>query len=187
MPEAEGSDVHRALSLEPKGYGLVTLHRPSNVDDPKQLSSILDALTTIGTEKPLVFPVHPRTRKVIENNKLKMSPEKLRLIDPIGYLDFLKLMNYSSIILTDSGGIQEETTALEIPCVTIRENTERPVTIDIGTNVLAGTNRDRIVDEALRLLRDGVRDSRVPDLWDGRAAERIVGVFDKFFSGAGAA
>ena len=97
-------------------------------------------------------------------------------------LDFLKLMKYSSIVLTDSGGIQEETTALEIPCVTIRENTERPVTIDIGTNVLAGSDRDRIVKEALRLLRDGAKGSQVPDLWDGRAAERIVGVFEGFFS-----
>ena len=105
----------------------------------------------------------------------------MRLLDPVGYLDFLKLMNYSSIVLTDSGGIQEETTALEIPCVTIRENTERPVTIDIGTNVLAGSDRDRIVEEALRLLSDGAKGSRVPDLWDGRAAERIVNVFEDFF------
>jgi UDP-N-acetylglucosamine 2-epimerase (non-hydrolysing) len=182
MPEAEKSDVHQTLSLEPHGYGLVTLHRPSNVDDPRQLSSILDALATVGDQKPLVFPVHPRTRKVFEDNRLEVSPDRLRLIDPIGYLDFLKLMNYSSIVLTDSGGIQEETTALEIPCVTIRENTERPVTIDIGTNVLAGSDRDRIVEEALRLLRDGAKGSRVPDLWDGRAAERIVGVFEDFFS-----
>jgi UDP-N-acetylglucosamine 2-epimerase (non-hydrolysing) len=185
MPEAEASTVHETLSLEPRAYGLVTLHRPSNVDDPRQLSSILDALVTIGADKPLLFPVHPRTRKVIKDNKIDVPSERLRLIDPVGYLDFLKLMNYSSIVLTDSGGIQEETTALEIPCVTIRENTERPVTIQIGTNVLAGTSRDRIVEEALRLLRDGVEGSRVPDLWDGRAAERIVGVFDGFFADAG--
>jgi UDP-N-acetylglucosamine 2-epimerase (non-hydrolysing) len=181
MPDAEKSSIHETLSLQRRSYGLVTLHRPSNVDDPQQLSSILDALATIGVQKPLVFPVHPRTRKVIENNGLKVSPECLRLIDPIGYLDFLKLMNYSSIVLTDSGGIQEETTALKIPCVTIRENTERPVTIDIGTNVLAGSDRERIVEEALRLLRDGAKGSRVPDLWDGKAAERIVGVFEGFF------
>jgi UDP-N-acetylglucosamine 2-epimerase (non-hydrolysing) len=180
MPEAEKSTIHDTLGLQPGAYGLVTLHRPSNVDDPAQLSSILDGLAEIGAEKPLVFPVHPRTRKVIEQNKLSIPADKLVLLDPVGYLDFLKLMKYSSIVLTDSGGIQEETTALEIPCVTIRENTERPITIEIGTNVLAGTNRDRIVDEALHLLRDGVSDSRVPDLWDGRAAERIVGVFEKF-------
>jgi UDP-N-acetylglucosamine 2-epimerase (non-hydrolysing) len=185
MSEAEKSTVHDDLSLQPSAYGLVTLHRPSNVDDPAQLASILDALTTIGAECPLVFPVHPRTRKVIETNKLEIHADRLRLLDPIGYLDFLKLMKYSSIILTDSGGIQEETTALEIPCVTIRDNTERPITIQIGTNVLAGADRDRIVEEALRMLRDGVKDCRVPELWDGRAAERIVGVFERFFSDAG--
>jgi UDP-N-acetylglucosamine 2-epimerase (non-hydrolysing) len=182
MPEAEKSRVHQTLSLDPGGYGLVTLHRPSNVDDPRQLSSILDALVTVGDQTPLVFPVHPRTRKVFENNNIEIPPEKLRFIDPVGYLDFLKLMKYSSIVLTDSGGIQEETTALEIPCVTIRENTERPVTIDIGTNVLAGASRDRIVAEALRLLSRGGKQGRVPDLWDGRAAQRIVDVFEEFFS-----
>jgi UDP-N-acetylglucosamine 2-epimerase (non-hydrolysing) len=112
---------------------------------------------------------------------LDIQADRLRLIEPVGYLDFLMLMKYSSIVLTDSGGIQEETTALEIPCVTIRENTERPITIEIGTNVLVGTDRDRIVSEALLLLRDGVKGNRIPDLWDGRAAERIVGVFERFF------
>jgi UDP-N-acetylglucosamine 2-epimerase (non-hydrolysing) len=185
MPEAEQSDIHKTLSLDPGGYGLVTLHRPSNVDDPARLSALLGALATIGAEKPLVFPVHPRTRNVIETNGLEVPDDRVRLLDPVGYLDFLKLMKYCSIVLTDSGGIQEETTALEIPCVTIRENTERPITIEIGTNVLAGTDAGAIVDEALRVLRNGIKDSRVPDLWDGRAAERIVGVFGKFFSDAG--
>jgi UDP-N-acetylglucosamine 2-epimerase (non-hydrolysing) len=182
MPEAEKSSILDTLSLEPGKYGLVTLHRPSNVDDPRQLANIVDALVAVGEGTPLVFPVHPRTRKVFEKNKLDIPTDKLRFVDPVGYLDFLKLMNYSSIVLTDSGGIQEETTALEIPCITIRENTERPVTIEIGTNVLAGASRDRIVGEALRLLRDGTKDSRVPDLWDGRAAVRIVGVFEEYFS-----
>jgi UDP-N-acetylglucosamine 2-epimerase (non-hydrolysing) len=184
MPAAEKSIVHNTLALEPGAYGLVTLHRPTNVDDPAQLTSILDALSTIGERCPLVFPVHPRTRKVIEDNKLSVPADRLRLLDPIGYLDFLKLMKYSAIVLTDSGGIQEETTALGIPCVTIRENTERPITTQIGTNVLAGTGRDSIVDNTLRLLRDGVKDSRVPDLWDGRAAERIVTVFERYCSDA---
>ena len=181
MPEAEKSSIHETLSLEPGKYGLVTLHRPSNVDDPAQLTPIFDALATIGADRQLIFPVHPRTRKVLENNKIKISTDRLRLVDPIGYLDFLKLMKYSSIVLTDSGGIQEETTALEIPCVTIRENTERPVTVYTGTNVLAGTDRDRIVEAALQSLGDGVKGSRVPDLWDGKAAERIVGVFENYF------
>jgi len=181
MPEAEKSSIHETLSLEPGKYGLVTLHRPSNVDDPAQLTPIFDALATIGADRQLIFPVHPRTRKALENNKIKISTDRLRLVDPIGYLDFLKLMKYSSIVLTDSGGIQEETTALEIPCVTIRENTERPVTVYTGTNVLAGTDRDRIVEAALQSLGDGVKGSRVPDLWDGKAAERIVGVFENYF------
>jgi UDP-N-acetylglucosamine 2-epimerase (non-hydrolysing) len=184
MAEAEKSDIHNRLSLTPGDYGLVTLHRPSNVDDPGQLAALLGALAAIGGEKPLVFPVHPRTRNVIKSNNLDVPPDRIRLLDPVGYLDFLKLMKYSCIVLTDSGGIQEETTALEIPCVTIRDNTERPITIEIGTNVLAGTNADAVVDEGLRLLRDGVTDSRIPDLWDGSAAERIVGVFEEFFSGA---
>jgi UDP-N-acetylglucosamine 2-epimerase (non-hydrolysing) len=185
MPDAEKSDIHDVLSLDPGGYGLVTLHRPSNVDDPAQLSAILGALVRIGREKPLVFPVHPRTRNVIESNGLQVSSDCVRLLDPVGYLDFLKLMKYSSIVLTDSGGIQEETTALEIPCVTIRENTERPVTITTGTNVLAGTDAADVESEAKRLLRDGVAGRRVPELWDGHAAERIAGVFEEFFSGAG--
>jgi UDP-N-acetylglucosamine 2-epimerase (non-hydrolysing) len=184
LPDAEKSNIHSALSLEPGGYGLVTLHRPSNVDDPAQLTALLGGLARIGGEKPLVFPVHPRTRNVIKNNRIHIPPDRIRLLDPVGYLDFLKLMKYSCIVLTDSGGIQEETTALEIPCVTIRENTERPITIEIGTNVLAGTDAEAIVDEGLRLLRDGAGDSRVPDLWDGSAAERIVGVFEEYFSDA---
>jgi len=183
MPEAEKSRIVDELGLKPKTYGLVTLHRPSNVDDPAILSEILAALSTVGAACPLVFPVHPRTRKVIESKGLHVRPDRVRLIDPVGYLDFLKLMRYSSIVLTDSGGIQEETTALEIPCVTIRENTERPITIELGTNVLAGMSRERIEKEALRLIRDGVKGSRIPDLWDGRAAERIVGVIEGHLDG----
>jgi UDP-N-acetylglucosamine 2-epimerase (non-hydrolysing) len=183
MPEAEKSRIMDELGLKPKTYGLVTLHRPSNVDDPAILSEILAALSTVGAECPLVFPVHPRTRKVIESKGLHVSDGRVRLLDPVGYLDFLKLMRYSSIVLTDSGGIQEETTALEIPCVTIRENTERPITIELGTNVLAGMSRERIEKETLRLIRDGVKGSRIPDLWDGRAAERIVGVIERHFDG----
>jgi UDP-N-acetylglucosamine 2-epimerase (non-hydrolysing) len=112
---------------------------------------------------------------------LTVPEDKLKLIDPIGYLDFLKLMRYSKIVLTDSGGIQEETTALEIPCITIRENTERPITVDIGTNTLVGADHDRIVKEALRLVRHGAEGSRIPELWDGRAAQRIVAVLESHF------
>ncbi len=180
--ESEKSPILDRLSLRKKNYGLVTLHRPSTVDDPSVLSSVLEALEVIGAEKPLVFPVHPRTRKVMEINGLKVSGRELRLIEPTGYLDFMKLMHYSSIVLTDSGGIQEETTALEIPCLTIRENTERPITVEIGTNTLVGMDRDRIIEEGLRLVRHGVKGSRIPDLWDGAAAARIVAVIESYFS-----
>jgi UDP-N-acetylglucosamine 2-epimerase (non-hydrolysing) len=143
--EAEKSAVLETLGLDPGCYGLVTLHRPSNVDDIVQLTRLLDALTEIGRDCPLVFPVHPRTRQAIERAQYQIRGGAVRLIDPVGYLDFLKLMKYSSIVLTDSGGIQEETTALGIPCLTIRENTERPVTVTVGTNRLVGTDTARIV------------------------------------------
>ncbi len=181
LDEAEKSSVLEDLALEKKGYGLVTLHRPSNVDDPAQLRAVIDALIDIGGECPLIFPVHPRTRNVIKNNGLEIPEDRLRMVDPIGYLDFMKLMRYAVIVLTDSGGIQEETTALEVPCITIRENTERPITCEIGTNILVGTDPAKVVSESRRVLREGIKDARIPDLWDGHAAERIVGVLEGYF------
>jgi UDP-N-acetylglucosamine 2-epimerase (non-hydrolysing) len=179
--EAEKSAVLETLGLDPGCYGLVTLHRPSNVDDIVQLTRLLDALTEIGRDCPLVFPVHPRTRQAIERAQYQIRGGAVRLIDPVGYLDFLKLMKYSSVVLTDSGGIQEETTALGIPCLTIRENTERPVTVTVGTNRLVGTDTARIVAEARDVLRHDVREARIPDLWDGKAAPRIAQVIVRFF------
>jgi len=177
---AERSTILEQMGLAARGYGLVTLHRPANVDDPAVLGPIMEALDTVGELRPLIFPVHPRTRKMMAEGGLRPSPDRVRLVDPIGYLDFMKLMRYSSIVLTDSGGIQEETTALGIPCLTIRENTERPVTIEVGTNVLVGMDRDRIVSEARRILGRGTATGRIPDLWDGRAAERIADVIAEF-------
>ncbi len=178
---AEKSTVLETLGLEPGGYGLVTLHRPSNVDDMVQLTRLLDALCEVGQDCPLVFPVHPRTRQAIERARYQIKGDAVRLIDPVGYLDFLKLMKYSSLVLTDSGGIQEETTALGIPCLTIRENTERPVTVTVGTNRLVGTDTARIVAEARDVLRHDVREARIPDLWDGKSAPRIAQVIVRFF------
>jgi UDP-N-acetylglucosamine 2-epimerase (non-hydrolysing) len=178
---AEESAILEAMSLERGGYGLVTLHRPSNVDDPAVFRPIVDALVTIAQDCPLVFPVHPRTRKIIENSGLEVPADRLRLVPPVGYLDFLKLMTYSSIVLTDSGGIQEETTALGIPCLTIRRNTERPITIDVGTNTLVGVDRERIVAQARQVLQGGVPTGRVPDLWDGKAASRIADMIESRF------
>ncbi len=181
--DAERSSVLDDLGLEPRAYGLVTLHRPSNVDDPEVLRSLVGALEAVGERVPLVFPVHPRTRRMMAERGIEPDPARVRRIDPVGYLDFMKLMRYASIVLTDSGGIQEETTALGIPCLTIRPNTERPITCTIGTNTLVGTSPERIVAEARRVLDEGIGDARVPDLWDGRAAERIADVVDAFFDG----
>ena len=181
-PMAERSKILDSLGLEPGGYGLVTLHRPSNVDDPATLERILGALIELGAECPLVFPIHPRTRKVISGSKLKIPADRLRTIDPTGYLDFVKLTLSARLVLTDSGGIQEETTVLGIPCLTIRENTERPITIEVGTNRLVGTDAARILEEGRKILSSDPSPGQVPELWDGRAAERIVKIIDAFCS-----
>ncbi len=178
---AERSTVLDDLGLEPRAYGLVTLHRPSNVDDPEHLRALAGALEAVGERLPLVFPVHPRTRRMMDERGIAPAPERVRRIDPVGYLDFVKLMRYSALVLTDSGGIQEETTALGIPCLTIRPNTERPITCTIGTNTLVGTSPERIVAQARRVLEEGIGDARVPDRWDGCAAGRIADVVDAFF------
>ncbi len=178
---AEKSPILESLGLAPKGYGLVTLHRPSNVDDPGGLTRLLDALSEIGRECPLLFPVHPRTRSVVEGIGYQVQGGAMRLIDPVGYLDFLKLMKYSRIVLTDSGGIQEETTVLGIPCLTIRDNTERPITVTVGTNRLVGTDPAHLPREARDVLANGIKGARIPDLWDGNAAPRIAQVIAGFF------
>jgi UDP-N-acetylglucosamine 2-epimerase (non-hydrolysing) len=180
MPDAEKSQILIDLNLEGKRYGLVTLHRPSNVDDAAVLAPLMAALAEIGRECPLIFPVHPRTRHVIGRIGLEADEAYVRMIEPVGYLDFVKLMRYSSIVLTDSGGIQEETTALGIPCLTIRDNTERPITVTVGTNRLVGTKPERVVAEAHDALKQGATGAKVPDRWDGQAAPRIAQVIAKF-------
>ena len=173
---AEKSNILETLGLQPKGYAVVTLHRPSNVDDPRVLSAIFDALETISRDMPVVFPVHPRTRGSLVNTGLAGragAVADLRLIEPLGYIDFLKAMTAAAVVLTDSGGIQEETTILGVPCLTLRENTERPITLTQGTNRLTGSRTEAIV-EAYREVRAHPPIGRVPDLWDGRAAERIA-------------
>ena len=159
-------------------YLLVTLHRPSNVDDSETLSEIMAGLSEISQNFPVVFPVHPRTRQRINDNKLWPGTNRnLQLIEPLGYIDFLSLEANASLVLTDSGGVQEETTYLGVTCLTARPNTERPVTIYQGTNRLVASRKEPLVLEVSRLLANQETASRVPELWDGKTAGRIVGIF----------
>ncbi|HIE55502.1 MAG TPA: UDP-N-acetylglucosamine 2-epimerase (non-hydrolyzing), partial [Chromatiaceae bacterium] len=160
----------------PIAYGLVTLHRPSNVDDPARLKALLELLRELANDLPLVFPVHPRTRLVIERSGLGELIRNGRLFSfpPVGYLEMLGLMKDARLVLTDSGGIQEETTALGVPCITLRENTERPVTVEEGTNTITGTDPQLIRKVFREIMDNGGKRGRIPELWDGCAAERIV-------------
>ena len=179
---AARSDVLDRLGLRQKGYVVVTLHRPSNVDVPETFRGILGALGTLSREKPVVFPVHPRTRKRIEETGLGALVERhpdLRLVDPLGYLDFLRVMDGSALAVTDSGGIQEETTFLGVPCLTVRLNTERPVTVTEGTNELVGVDPASIETAGLRALREDWKEGKIPELWDGKAGERIARILDR--------
>jgi UDP-N-acetylglucosamine 2-epimerase (non-hydrolysing) len=185
LERAKTSRVLDQLSLAPKGFGVLTLHRPSNVDDEKTLMGIMEVLHEISEELPIVFSCHPRTAqrlKAIRGYDRVAKRGDLRILEPLGYLDFLHLYSQSRIVLTDSGGLQEETTYLRIPCVTIRENTERPITVTEGSNVLAGCDPTRI-RAAARAALDGAppRAKRVPDLWDGHTAPRIVDVFEAWW------
>lgn len=162
-----------ALKARLGRYGVVTLHRPSNVDSAEALQKIGEALREISQHVPLVFPVHPRTQSNLEKFGIDLS-EQIILTKPLSYMEFLNLWKDAQIVLTDSGGLQEETTALGVPCITIRENTERPITVEEGTNVLVGTNPKRILEEAHKVLRGEGKCGRRPELWDGKAAERIV-------------
>lgn len=166
------------------GYGVLTLHRPSNVDDPGVLARLLDVICEIGKELPVVFPVHPRTRSRISEAGLEsmLASPGLFVLPPLGYLEMLGLMSRARLVLTDSGGIQEETTALGIPCLTLRENTERPVTVTEGTNTIVGRDPERIMGAYRDFARTGGKAGRVPDLWDGRAAERIADVLGKWMA-----
>jgi UDP-N-acetylglucosamine 2-epimerase (non-hydrolysing) len=176
LERASRSTVREDLGVKGTDYAVVTLHRPSNVDDPVTLARILSALERVGERLPVVFPIHPRTRARLEefglSKRVGDAAPRLRLTEPLGYLDFLRLMSGARLVLTDSGGLQEETTALNIPCLTLRENTERPVTVTMGTNRVVGTDEERIVRAAAESL--DVRRDSVPPLWDGQAADRIL-------------
>jgi UDP-N-acetylglucosamine 2-epimerase (non-hydrolysing) len=179
---AERSTVLDDLGLPAGGYAVLTLHRPSNVDDPRVLERLLDVLDEVERDGPIVFPAHPRTRAALERFGLADRVAKLaglRMIEPVGYLDFLKLMASARVVLTDSGGIQEETTILGVPCLTLRENTERPITAELGTNRIVGQDPERIL-AAYRAVRSGAAvGGQVPPLWDGHAAQRILQILRK--------
>jgi UDP-N-acetylglucosamine 2-epimerase (non-hydrolysing) len=169
----------------PKRYALVTLHRPANVDDSVTLKGILESLLEVNRDLAVVFPAHPRMRKRISDFGLNAA--QLLLLDPLPYVDFLGLQSRATVVITDSGGIQEETTYLGIPCLTVRENTERPITVSMGTNVLVGRDRDKLRSELSRALVGDPKKRTVPPLWDGRAGERIADVLVERLSGVRAA
>jgi UDP-N-acetylglucosamine 2-epimerase (non-hydrolysing) len=177
---ASGLGLMQEWGLARQGFATLTLHRPSNVDDEATLRGILGALAEVARELPIVFPIHPRTRKMIDRFGLtgycstSAMPTGLWLTEPLGYLELLHLNMHATMVITDSGGLQEETTVLGVPCITLRHNTERPITCEVGTNFLVGNAPSAIRAQALKVLRGEVRPGTVPEKWDGHAAARIV-------------
>jgi len=177
IEKAKSSPVMKELGLEPGKFVLMTMHRPSNVDSETQLKSLVNLISSVSQKRKIVFPVHPRTRKNLENfNLILQLNSNVILTDPIGYLDFINLIKNAELILTDSGGIQEESTFLGIQCITLRTTTERPVTVDVGTNLLIGDDFNLAEKAALENLNGKIKKGSIPDLWDGKAAERITEV-----------
>jgi len=194
LEQAKKTQILTSLGLKDMPYALLTLHRPANVDNRKTFSRILEGLLDVASRIPVIFPMHPRTRKQvntfgldgsfifhdafpINTSSYKDNGEwisKIHCFEPLGYLDFLHLMGHAKVVLTDSGGIQEETTALNIPCLTLRDSTERPITLTEGTNVLVHDDPQKIVAEVCRVLQGRSRQGKCPEIWDGHTAERIV-------------
>lgn len=177
LPKAEESDALSCYHLEKGNYILVTLHRPSNVDSRDYLEKLIHLLNTVSEKRKLIFPIHPRTKNNMEKFGLSgMLSENVILTDPIGYIDFLSLTKNAELIITDSGGIQEESTYLGVQCITVRDNTERPITVELGTNQLIGTDLEKVEKTALEVLEGRKKTGTVPPLWDGHAAERITDI-----------
>jgi UDP-N-acetylglucosamine 2-epimerase (non-hydrolysing) len=175
QPMIARSAILSTLGVEPRRYAVLTMHRPANVDEPRVFADLMNAIERLQRDIPIVFPVHPRTRKAIAEfgcARLK----NLKFTEPLGYLDFMKLVSDARFVLTDSGGVQEETTYLGVPCLTMRENTERPVTVTQGTNKLVGLDPEKIVAGGLAALQPSDARITIPDLWDGHAAKRILDV-----------
>lgn len=180
--KAKQSAIMEQLRINPQEYALVTLHRPSNVDVKENFVRLLEAFAVIEKEIKIIFPIHPRSRKMIESFGLQSkihNMKNLLLLDPLGYLDFMNLLHHAKMVLTDSGGIQEETTYLGVPCITMRENTERPITVEMGSNVLVGSDTILIIKEAKNILDGNAKKGQIPPLWDGKAAERIVEILKR--------
>jgi len=179
LHKAETSNIHNDYQLEKGKYVLVTLHRPSNVDTKEELEALLHLLNTVARKRKLVFPIHPRTKSnMIKFGLDKTLEENVILTDPIGYIDFLALTKDAELIITDSGGIQEESTYLGVQCITVRKNTERPITVEVGTNQLIGTNLTKVEKAALKILDGKIKTGKIPELWDGKAAERIAEIIE---------
>lgn len=178
---SERSNIRETLGVSAGEYAVTTLHRPSNVDDREIFAGIVGALIKISERLPIIFPVHPRTRQKLAEFDLEraLADSQIKLIEPLGYLDFMRLYSGAKLVLTDSGGLQEETTVLGIPCLTLRENTERPITIEMGSNILVGVDPEKILSEANASLDGKVGDSKIPPLWDGKTAERICDALEK--------
>jgi len=189
VPAADTLRRHGARAdFAQKGFGVLTLHRPSNVDEAGTLRAVLGAVREVSRRIPVVFPMHPRTRARVEQHGLAplLDARSVLALPPLGYLEMLGLMRAARLVLTDSGGIQEETTALGVPCITLRANTERPITVEEGTNTVVGQDPARIISVADDVLRTGGKAGRIPELWDGRAAHRIASVLREWLDHAGA-
>jgi UDP-N-acetylglucosamine 2-epimerase (non-hydrolysing) len=172
---SEASTILNDLKIAHRKYAVITLHRPANVDDPTVFGNLEKVVQDLQARLPVVFPVHPRTRKALANWSLSAMPQ-LRLVEPLGYLDFMKLTSHARLVLTDSGGIQEETTVLGVPCLTLRNNTERPSTVEEGTNRLVGLEPTRILSAIDEVFQQESATTRIPERWDGCAASRIIDV-----------
>jgi UDP-N-acetylglucosamine 2-epimerase (non-hydrolysing) len=176
---APWAEVRGMLGVEERGYAVLTLHRPANVDDPERLAAIIERLNDVGRHMPIVFPIHPRTARRIEEHGLASRANGLRMVEPLGYRDFLALMDHAGCVLTDSGGIQEETTVLGVPCFTLRDNTERPITVTEGTNTLVMAD-GRLLPQAFGdFVTTGGKRGRIPVLWDGKAGERVADILSR--------
>ncbi len=173
-------DVLSTLDLSAKKYAVLTLHRPNNVDNEQNMKNIFSALNVISEKVQIVFPMHPRTKKMMQKFSIKMA-ENIKTIQPLGYLEFLSLMTNCKFMLTDSGGIQEETTVLDVPCLTLRNTTERPITLSHGTNILVWNDTEKIVREVDKILNGRGKKGKCPDLWDGQTAKRIIDILQNLF------